>query len=86
MMRDYRVWAGRPSFRKMAGTINNRYGPSTLSNPGGKKGTLPSLTLTLAYIEACAVDGDPTGDLEIWKEAWRRIALPSQPDCDAGPR
>jgi hypothetical protein len=75
MMREFRVWAGKPSYRDMART-SGRYSQASFAGIG-KKTTMPRLQLVLAYIEGC--DGD-SQDLEAWKQAWRRIAMETDVD------
>jgi hypothetical protein len=79
MMREFRLWAGNPSFRDMEKTSSS-YSQASFAGVG-KKTTLPRLQLSLAYIEGCGADAD---DLEAWKQAWRTIAI--QTDLDSSGR
>lgn len=74
-LRRLRDKAGKPTYRELASRAH--YSVTTLSEAaGGKK--LPSLSVTLAYVEACG--GDPAE----WEARWRAIAAPADdPSGDA---
>ncbi|MGR6917959.1 nSTAND1 domain-containing NTPase [[Actinomadura] parvosata] len=64
-LRRLREMAGRPSYRELARRAH--YSAGTLSEAaGGRK--LPSLAVTLAYVEACGADP------EKWQERWYSLA------------
>lgn len=64
-LRRLRKNAGNPGYRELAGRAH--YGPSTLSEAAaGRK--LPTLAVTLAYVEACG------GDRTEWEATWRAVA------------
>lgn len=71
LMAHYRIWAGRPSYRRMTKLINGRYATSTLASLVNRR-SLPSLDLVVAYLEGC---GANSAEVEPWTIAWRRIAL-----------
>jgi hypothetical protein len=81
MMGAYRVWAGRPSYRKMASVIGGHYAHSTLSGIH-KRAKLPAIDLVTAYIKGCG--GDPD-DISAWREAWRRIAMEDERSAQSRP-
>lgn len=60
-LRDLRLQAGNPSYRALAGRTH--FAPSTLSIAASGN-RLPSLQVTLAYVEACR------GDEAIWYQRW----------------
>ncbi|MFG1648258.1 hypothetical protein ACGFMK_48895, partial [Amycolatopsis sp. NPDC049252] len=64
-LRRLRDKAGRPTYRTLAQRAH--YSTTTLSDAAGGK-RLPSLAVTLAFVEACG--GDP-GD---WERRWREAA------------
>jgi len=71
LLRAFRIWKGRVSYRKMESAIGRRYVHSTLAEVP-KRPHLPSLDLVLAFIEGCGGDAE---DLAAWEAAWRRIAM-----------
>ncbi|QXJ21443.1 hypothetical protein AGRA3207_002296 [Actinomadura graeca] len=71
LLRAYRLWTGKRSYRKMSAAIDHRYAHTTLSGLP-RRTTLSTLDIFLAYIEGCG--GDPA-DLGQWKAAWQRIAV-----------
>lgn len=81
MLDQYRVWAGKPSYRTMAASIGNRYGQSTLASitKTAKDATpkLPRLDRIEAFLEGCRADAE---DIDRYRAAWRRIALSAPPE------
>ncbi|MDT0320233.1 helix-turn-helix domain-containing protein [Streptomyces millisiae] len=76
-LRELRHAAGSPSYRELARRCN--YSVTTLSDAAGGR-RLPTLEVTLAFVEACG------GDTEEWRQAWwlasrrrRPAALPPPP-------
>ncbi|WP_238014764.1 ATP-binding protein [Dactylosporangium sp. AC04546] len=65
-LRELRRAAGGPSYRAMA--TRARYSPSVLST-ATSGGGLPTLAVTLAFVEACG------GDRDEWEQRWRRLAV-----------
>lgn len=64
-LRQLRVRAGRPSYRVLASATN--YGISTLSE-AAKGESLPTLQVTLKYVEACG------GDVDEWAARWEAVS------------
>ncbi|MFC9295137.1 hypothetical protein ACFTWH_18795 [Streptomyces sp. NPDC057011] len=64
-LRKLREAAGRPSYRALAKRAH--YSSTTLSDAAGGN-TLPSLNVTLAYVEACH------GDRHAWESRWHAVA------------
>jgi WD40 repeat protein len=79
-LRELRASAGRPSYRRMSRLINCSV--TSLSEAAGGN-RLPSLSTTLAYVEACG--GDPS----VWAARWRAVAgepTVSEPDPEESAR
>ncbi|MET8828462.1 hypothetical protein ABZX40_22830 [Streptomyces sp. NPDC004610] len=64
-LRALRESAGRPPYRTMAQKAH--YSSTTLSDAAGGR-TLPSLAVTLAYVEVCQ------GDRGAWESRWHAVA------------
>ncbi|MBK3576070.1 hypothetical protein JHN63_20060 [Streptomyces sp. MBT65] len=64
-LRKLRETAGRPPYRTMAKRAH--YSSTTLSDAAGGR-TFPSLSVTLAYVEACQ------GDRCAWEARWHAVA------------
>lgn len=64
-LRQLRESAGRPNYRQLAG--HTGYSMTTLSEAAGGE-ALPSLPVTLAYVDACA------GDTAVWEARWHAVA------------
>lgn len=64
-LRKLREAAGRPPYRELARRAH--YSSTTLSDAAGGR-TLPSLSVTLAYVEACK------GDCRAWEARWHTVA------------
>ncbi|MEV7289718.1 hypothetical protein AB0O01_35080 [Streptomyces sp. NPDC093252] len=71
-LRALRESAGRPPYRTMAQKAH--YSSTTLSDAAGGR-TLPSLAVTLAYVEVCQ------GDRRAWESRWHTVAA----ELAAGP-
>jgi hypothetical protein len=82
-MRQYREWAGKPSFRKMADRIRQTVAASTLCT-ALRGGDLPRLDVVLAVIAGC---GGSTEDKRRFATAWRMLSvgLPGAKPAAAGP-
>lgn len=63
-LRELRRSAGSPSYRELA--VKTHFSASTLSVAASGV-RLPSLEVTLAYVEACG------GDVSAWKQRWQAI-------------
>ncbi|WNV89133.1 XRE family transcriptional regulator [Umezawaea sp. Da 62-37] len=69
-LRTLRDRAGGRTYRQLG--TRAHYSATTLSDAaGGRK--LPSLAVTLAYVQAC--DGDP----DVWEDRWREVAAEVAP-------
>lgn len=77
-LRRLRKKAGNPGYRELSRRAH--YGPTTLSEAAaGRK--LPTLAVTLAYVEACG------GDRAEWEATWREVAAEvAEPAFDEGGR
>ncbi|MFI5474223.1 hypothetical protein ACIA6D_28795 [Streptomyces cacaoi] len=64
-LRKLRETAGRPPYRTLAQKAH--YSSTTLSDAAGGR-TFPSLSVTLAYVEACQ------GDRRAWESRWHAVA------------
>ncbi|MBL1082377.1 hypothetical protein JK359_10345 [Streptomyces actinomycinicus] len=64
-LRKLREAAGRPPYRALAQKAH--YSSTTLSDAAAGR-TLPSLSVTLAYVEACG------GDRRAWESRWHAVA------------
>jgi len=64
-LRKLREAAGRPPYRTMAKSAH--YSSTTLSDAAGGR-AFPSLSVTLAYVEACQ------GDRCVWESRWHAVA------------
>lgn len=80
-LRALRDSAGPPSYRTLAELTN--YSVSTLSEAAAGR-TLPTLAVTLAYVDACS------GDVAEWEQKWHRVAAElaagATPEPTAQPR
>lgn len=73
-LRALREQAGNPTYRQLGASAG--YSAATLSEAAnGRK--LPSLAVTLAYVQACG------GDVEDWERRWRELSAPAEPVYDA---
>ena len=64
-LRRLRANAGSPTYRELSRRAH--YSATTLSDAAGGR-QLPSLSVTLAYVAACA------GDTAVWEQRWRAVA------------
>ncbi|MFI5895742.1 hypothetical protein ACIA5D_37170 [Actinoplanes sp. NPDC051513] len=64
-LRDLRRRAGNPGYRKLAAEAG--YSATALANAAGGR-SLPSLPVTLAFVQACG--GDPSG----WERRWQQAS------------
>ncbi|MGD0553508.1 MAG: BTAD domain-containing putative transcriptional regulator [Streptosporangiaceae bacterium] len=67
---DYRVWAGKPSFREMQQACGGRFSAATMCTALRNRSKLPSQQLVCAIVQAC---GGTPGHLENFVTAWRRL-------------
>lgn len=64
-LRRLRQLAGGPSYRQLSKSAN--YSATALSQAASGE-SLPTLTVTLAYVRACG------GDTQAWERSWRELA------------
>ncbi|MFD8497847.1 helix-turn-helix domain-containing protein [Amycolatopsis sp. NPDC059657] len=78
-LRHLREQAGSPPYRELAQRAG--FAPSTLSDAAGGR-RLPSLKVTLGYVQACG------GDTDSWEQRWHALAADlstvASPDEDDG--
>jgi hypothetical protein len=72
MLRNYWIWAGRPSYRAMERKCSRRFAASTL-HTALHASKLPSLEMLQAIITAC---GGSIEHREAFASAWRRLEMP----------
>jgi len=73
-LRQFRVWAGRPSYRAMARQCGNRYAASTFHG-ALRSNKLPSLDILLAVVLGCRGTAEHA---QAFATAWRRLELSAQ--------
>ncbi|MBO0801504.1 MAG: hypothetical protein J2P25_00295 [Nocardiopsaceae bacterium] len=73
-LRNYRTWAGNPSYRVMARRCEHRFAASTICT-ALRGEVVPSLDMVLTIVSAC---GGPERHRREFASAWRRLALPDQ--------
>lgn len=73
-LRNYRIWAGSPSYRTMSRNCRRRFAPSTICTALGGD-SLPGLEMVLAIVSAC---GGTAQHKSEFATAWRRLAIPRQ--------
>lgn len=73
-LRNYRTWAGSPSYRIMSRNCQRRFAPSTICTALGGD-SLPGLEMVLAIVSAC---GGTAQHKSEFATAWRRLAIPRQ--------
>lgn len=77
-LRNYRTWAGNPSYRVMARRCRHRFAASTICT-ALRGESMPSLDMVLAIVAAC---GGPEPHQREFASAWRRLILPDQRQGD----
>lgn len=73
-LRNYRIWAGSPSYRTMSRNCQRRFAPSTICTALGGD-SLPGLEMVLAIVSAC---GGTAQHKSEFATAWRRLTIPRQ--------
>lgn len=73
-LRNYRIWAGSPSYRIMSRNCQRRFAPSTICTALGGD-SLPGLDMVLAIVSAC---GGTDQHQREFATAWRRLTIPRQ--------
>ncbi|MCS7475345.1 hypothetical protein ACFFQW_31405 [Umezawaea endophytica] len=72
-LRSLRDKAGRPTYRELSARAH--YSTAVLSQAAAGR-RMPSLPVTLAYVEACG------GQVAEWRERWRRVVADQEPRPD----
>ena len=75
ILRMYRIWAGKPSYRVMEHQCARRFAASTI-HAALKSNDLPSLEMVQAIITGCRGSDQHR---HAFASAWRRLVMP-QPD------
>jgi hypothetical protein len=70
-LREYRIWAGRPSFRELARRTGGTPAASTICTMLRSE-ELPAFDCMVAFVSAC---GATEEDCQRFATAWRRISL-----------
>lgn len=70
-LRNYRIWAGKPSFRVMERRCDRRYAASTLCTALRAR-TMPTLEMVLTVVTVC---GGGEEHQQEFATAWRRLAI-----------
>jgi hypothetical protein len=70
-LREYRIWAGRPSFRELARRTGGAPAASTICTMLRSE-DLPAFDCMLAFVSAC---GATEEDCRRFATAWRRLSL-----------
>lgn len=78
-LRDYRAWAGNPSYRVMARRCGHRFAASTICT-ALRGDAIPSMDMVLAIVAAC---GGPEQHQREFASAWRRLVLPRPREAEA---
>lgn len=73
-LRNYRIWAGSPSYRIMSRNCRRRFAPSTICTALGGD-SLPGLEMVLAIVSGC---GGTAQHKSEFATAWRRLTIPRQ--------
>jgi hypothetical protein len=85
-LRDYRVWAGDPSFRMMAARSGQLASASAICTALGEDAltseVLPRLPVIMAVVAGCGGDQE---DQEAWATAWRLLRLGRYPSAEPRP-
>jgi hypothetical protein len=79
VLRRYRVWAGKPSYRTMRDQCGRRFATSTI-HAALSAADLPGLPMVHAIVAAC---GGTDSHQQAFASAWRRLAM-AAPDGRAG--
>ncbi|MFI7470175.1 hypothetical protein [Nonomuraea sp. NPDC049646] len=74
LLKQYRIWAGEPSYREIVRRARNAFGASTLCE-ALKSSHLPPEKLVRAFVWACSGSEE---DLQAWTTAWRRLRMKHQ--------
>ncbi|AQZ62953.1 unnamed protein product [[Actinomadura] parvosata subsp. kistnae] len=74
LMKQYRIWAGEPSYRELVRRSRKAFGASTLCQ-ALNSAQLPPEKLVRAFIWACSGSED---DLQAWATTWRLLRMRHQ--------
>lgn len=74
LLKQYRIWAGEPSYREIVRRARKAFGASTLCE-ALKSSHLPPEKLVRAFVWACSGSEE---DLQAWTTAWRRLRMKHQ--------
>ncbi|WP_228010615.1 hypothetical protein [Nonomuraea phyllanthi] len=74
LLKQYRIWAGEPSYRELVRRARNAFGASTLCE-ALKSSHLPPEKLVRAFVWACSGSEE---DLQAWTTAWRQLRMKHQ--------
>ncbi|HET9970341.1 MAG TPA: hypothetical protein VFQ68_19060 [Streptosporangiaceae bacterium] len=83
VLRQFRTWAGNPSYRDMALRSGQRAGASTMCTLLGGTELPGRLEVIDAIVEGC---GGTDEDRQRFATAWRKLAMPGLSAVDPGPR
>jgi hypothetical protein len=72
LLRQYKIWAGNPSYRQIAGKTGQRYTRSALQQALTADRLPRKLELVDAIVAGC---GGADEDRRQWASAWRRLAM-----------
>lgn len=75
VLRDFRVWAGEPSYREMSDRNRGKPAASTICT-ALRSGELPKFDMVAAVVTGC---GGGKEDLERFASAWRAVRTGMQP-------
>lgn len=73
-LRNYRIWAGQPSYRAMGIQCAQRFAASTI-HAALSSNELPSLPMVQAIITAC---GGTNAHQQMFTTAWRQLRMPQE--------
>ncbi|GGT11150.1 hypothetical protein ACFFV7_35745 [Nonomuraea spiralis] len=71
LMKDYRIWAGEPSYRELVRRSGKAFGASSLCEALNSP-RLPPEKLVRAFIWACS---NSESDVQVWVTAWRQLRM-----------
>jgi hypothetical protein len=72
LLRQFRVWAGHPSFRNMSAATSPKYTASALHSALGRAELPRQLATVNAIVQGC---GGSEEDRQMWATAWHRLAM-----------
>jgi hypothetical protein len=78
LLRQFRIWCGKPGYRVMSRRANNVIAAATMHS-ALQTDRLPKLDTLQAIVRSCSGSED---DVRNWTTAWRKITLAEQPHKD----